>query len=29
MSEPVLDQDVYKIHRGGRDVGGEHPVLRG
>lgn len=30
MSEPVLDvQDVYKIHRGGRDVSEEHPVLRG
>ena len=30
MSEPVLDvQDVYKIHRGGRDASEEHPVLRG
>ncbi|MEE2941176.1 MAG: ABC transporter ATP-binding protein [Planctomycetota bacterium] len=30
MSEPVLDvQDVYKIHRSGRDGGEEHPVLRG
>lgn len=30
MSEPVLDvQDVYKIHRGGRDGSEEHTVLRG
>ena len=30
MSEPVLDvQDVYKIHRGGRDASEEQPVLRG
>lgn len=30
MSEPVLDvQDVYKIHRGGRDAREERPVLRG